>query len=216
MKRNGARRWLLGLAIGLGAGLVGAEEAKAPPALTVLGQSYAAAELGNPAPNSDCQAFEPMAKAVMGPLFAAYADQAGLAVAEGEIKDYCRRRFADADEKEFAETWEQWQPRGVQWKARQEAVLRLSVWKLQKSLFEKFGGRVAPGAGAPPKAFDAMAAYLAEREEAGDFAIPDGQLRIRFWECLRTPKESLLPPEQGRVLIEEHPADRPKRLRTAP
>ena len=200
----------------MGAGTAVADEASAPPALTVLGRSFAASELGNPAPNSDCRALEPMAKAVMGPLFAVFTEQAGLAVSEDEVKDYCRRLLADADEKTIAETWEQWKPKGTQWKARQEAVMRLSVWKLQRSLYEKYGGRVVWGTGAPPQAFDGMAAYLAERETAGDFAIFDEQLRIRFWECLRAPKGPVFSARQGRVLIEEHPAERQRRRRVQP
>ena len=53
-------------------------------------------------------------------------------------------------------------------------------------------------------------------ESAGDFTIPDEQLRIRFWECLRTPKYPLVSGEEARALIEEHPADRQKLLRADP
>ena len=95
------------------------------------------------------------------------------------------------------------------------AIAELTMWKLQQSLFEKYGGRVARVAGAQPQAFDAMCAYVAEREQAGDFTIHDARLKILFWECLRAPKCPPLAGAEARALIAEHPADR-RASRAAP
>ena len=75
---------------------------------------------------------------------------------------------------------------------------------------------VARVGGAQPQALDAMCAYAAERERAGDFTFHDARLEIRFWECLRAPKDPLVSGEDARALIAEHPADRLKRGRTEP
>jgi hypothetical protein len=200
----------LGMALGLWA--VGVL-AQGEPVLTVLEKSYAAAELGLQPNATECREVEPLIKGVIGPLFADYCRTAGISVSADELKDYCRRQLPD--EGLFTETWAAWAPNGVQWKARQEASAQMMVWKLQKSLFAKYGGRVIRSDWTSPQAFDAMFAYVAEREKAGDFEILDARLKLRFWECLRTPKDPLVPAEEGRTLIEEHPVDRRKRLAQA-
>lgn len=208
MKTNGAGRWIR-WAICLCAGTVFAGEAPPPLVLRVFGDFYDAADLGLSASASGCRELEPLTKAIIGPLFADYCEKTGIAVGEEDLKEYCRRQLPAGAS--FIETWAEWAPNGNRRKARQEASARLAVWKLQKSLFEKYGGQVARSEGFPPQAFDAMCAYVAEREEAGDFVILDRQLRIRFWECFRTPKSPLVPADAGRALIEEHPADRQNR-----
>ena len=52
---------------------------------------------------------------------------------------------------------------------------RYRSWKINQSLFEGCGGRVYGVATCPPLALEAGWAYLEEREEAGDFAIPDAE-----------------------------------------
>ena len=145
----------------------------------------------------------------VGPLFTEYCDKNGVSVGEEDLKDYCRRQLSDKSL--FVETWAEWTPTGNLRKARQQAIVELTLWKLQKSLFEKYGGRVSLGEWTPPQAFDALFAYVAEREKAGDFTIHDERLKMRFWKCLRTPKDPLVPEDEGRSALAEHPVDRQKR-----
>lgn len=177
--------------------------------LRVFDSFYAASELGLPPHATTCRELEPLVKALMGPLFARYCEKAGISVGEEDLKEYCRRQLPG--DVPFAEVWAEWAPGGGQWRMRKLAIAQLTMWKLQKSLFDKYGGRVTRVDGAQPQAFDAMIAYAAERESAGDFTIPDEQLRIRFWECFRTPKDPLVSGEDARALIEAHPADRLRR-----
>lgn len=203
--------WSLGLAACLAwAGVSSAQERPSPPVLTVLGQSYTARQLRLPATVTDCRGAEPLLMAVIGPLVAAYQEQAGMVVSEDDLKDYCRRQMPEGTL--FAEAWAEWRPGGSQWRARQEAAMLLTVWKLQRALFDQYGGRVTRGEWGPPQAFDAMVQHVVERSDAGDFIIHDDFLRLQFWECLRSPKDVLVSAEEGRALLDEHPADRWKRL----
>lgn len=200
----------LGLGLGLWAVAAGGQETKEPLVLRVFDQLYAASELGLPANVSAGPQLAPLIKGVVGPLLADELAKKGISVGEEDLKEYCRRQMpAGAD---FKESWAEWQPNGLQWKARQEAVVQLTAWKLHQALFAEYGGRVIPGGRIPPQAFDALIAHVAAREAAGDFSILDARLRLRFWECLRTPPARLVPEEEGRALMAEHPADRLKRL----
>ena len=213
MKMCGAGRWL-GLVAAWWVAAAAGEDVRDALVLRVFDSFYTASELGLPANASSCRELEPLVKALMGALFADYGEKAGISVGEADLKEYCRRQLPD--DVPFAEAWAQWVPGGGQWRMRKLAIAQLTMWQLQQSLFAKYGGRIARVAGAQPQAFDAMIAYAAEREGAGDFTIPDEQLRIRFWECLRTPKYPLVSGEEARALIEEHPADRQKFLRADP
>ena len=213
MKINGAGRWL-GLAAILWVATASGEETKDALILRVFDSFYTASELEMPANASTCRELEPLVKTLMGSLFADYCEKAGISVGEEDLKEYCRRQLPG--DVPFEEAWAQWAPGGGQWRMRKLALAQLTMWKLQKSLFERYGGRVARVGGAQPQAFDAMCAYAAEREAAGDFTFHDARLEIRFWECLRAPKDPLVSGEDARALIAEHPADRLKRGRTEP
>jgi hypothetical protein len=200
--------WILGMA-GTAWAAALAQTVDPPPVLTVLGASYTARELRLPEKVTDCRGVEALLAAVLGPLFAAYQEQAGISVTEDDLKDYCRRQLPE--DGVFLEAWAEWKPGGTQWRARQEAAMLLTVWKLQRALFDQYGGRVTRGEWIPPQAFDAMVQHVAERSDAGDFIIHDDFLRLQFWECLRSPKDILVPAEEGRILLDEHPAGRGKR-----
>ena len=211
MNRRG-RRWLWAAAV---LWAVAGQAAPDPLVLRMFDAFHSASELGLATNAATCAELEPLVKAVIGPLFADYAARNDLAVGEADLKEYCRRLAPAADDATFADAWEQWKPGGGQWRLRQQAAAELALWKLQKSLYERYGGRVVCVAGAPPQAFDAMCAYVAEREQAGDFTIHDARLKIRFWECLRAPKCPPLAGAEARALIAEHPAER-RASRAAP
>ena len=198
------------VALALWAATASGEDTPAPLVLRVFQDFYTAPQLHLAPGATECRDLEPLIKAVLGPLLTDYCEKNGVAATEADLKDYCRRLLPEGGL--FKEAWAEWQPTGRQWRLRQQAAVELTFWKLQKSLFETYGGRVERTGGEPPQAFDAVCAYVTEREQAGDFTIHDARLKIRFWECLRTPKGGLVPAEAGRALIAEHPLERAKRL----
>ena len=145
--KTAGRGWVL--AMGLWAAGAWAEPAKEPLVLRVFNDFYTATELGLAPQASECRDLEPLVKGVVGPLFADYCDKNGISVGEEDLKDYCRRQLSD--ESLFIETWAEWTPTGNSRKARQQAIVELTMWKLQKSLFAKYGGRVIQGEWAPPR-----------------------------------------------------------------
>ena len=181
-----------------------AEDTQDIPVLTVLGNTYTASELGLLAAASECRELEPLTKAIIGPLFAEYIKASRISISEEELRDFCRRRLTEGEL--FTEVWAEWSPHGKRWRARQEAVMQLTVWKLQLALFNQYGGRVIRNSRAQPQAFDAMLAYVAERAKVGEVIIFDDQMEFRFWECFRQPLAPLLSAEEGRPLLEKHPA----------
>ena len=204
-----AGRWLFWMAAFWAATAFG-EENSAPLVLRVFQDFYTAPQLGLAVDATECRDLEPLIKSVLGPLLADYCVKNRISVTEEDLKDYCRRMLPEGAS--FKDAWAEWAPTGTQRGMRQKAMVQLTFWKMQKSLFEQYGGRVERNGGEPPQAFDAICTYVSEREQAGDFTIHDARLKIRFWECLRTPKGMLVPAEEGRALIEEHPLDRAKRM----
>jgi len=181
-----------------------AGDTNSPLILTVLGNSYTALELGLVDGATECRELEPLTKAIIGPLFSKYITENKLSVTDEELKRFCRRRLSEGEL--FIEVWAEWSPHGKRWQERQAAIMQLTVWKLQLSLFNQYGGRVIRNSRAQPQAFDAMLAYVAERAKAGEIIIFNDQLEFRFWECFREPSELLLPEEEGRPLLEAYPA----------
>ncbi len=62
------------------------------------------------------------------------------------------------------------------------AELTLKNWKLQRCLYDKFGGGRILWQQFGLEAYDAAGKFLREREEVGDFAITDPELRAAFYE----------------------------------
>lgn len=202
---------LLGLVLATGLWTVaaGAEQNPAPLVLRVFGDFHTAADLGLSAEAVECRELTPFVMAVVEPLLAAYRQQAGIAVTEDDLMEYCRRQLPE--DASFKEAWAEWQPGGSRWGFRERSAVELAAWKLQKALFAEYGGGVLRNPGGQPQAIGALVALAAAREEAGDFTIYNERLRMRFWECLRLGWGKLVPEEQGRKLIEQHPADRVQR-----
>ena len=65
--------------------------------------------------------------------------------------------------------------------ARQEiAEAFIRQWKINRLLFEQYGGRVVYQQGGP-EPLDAYRAFLEEQQRAGTFSISDGTLQAEFW-----------------------------------
>ena len=80
--------------------------------------------------------------------------------------------------------WER-PPADLEAKAREGDLKMASVlvqnWKVQRSLYRKYGGRVLVSSFGFHVAIDAMKQFLREEEKRGSFEIPDADLRAAFW-----------------------------------
>ncbi len=83
--------------------------------------------------------------------------------------------------------WERF-PSGVEAKAREGDRRMASVlvqnWKVQRSLYRRYGGRVLISSLGFHVAIDAMKQFFQEEEKRGSFEIPDPDLRAAFWKAV--------------------------------
>lgn len=83
--------------------------------------------------------------------------------------------------------WERF-PSGFEAKAREGDRRMASVlvqnWKVQRSLFKRYGGRVLISSLGFHVAIDAMKQFFQEEEKRGSFEIPDPELRAAFWKAV--------------------------------
>jgi hypothetical protein len=79
--------------------------------------------------------------------------------------------------------------------ARQEvATAFIRQWKLNRALYQAYGGRIIFQQGGP-EPLDACRAFLEERQRAGDFEITNPELADAFWRYYRTDSiHSFYPP----------------------
>ena len=200
MKRM--RSWGM-LAAVLWAATAAAQEAPEPVVLTVLGTNYVARELGIENGADERRRALAVLVQIQRGIFDAYGMRAEFEVGEAELKEYCRQLIPTGAElgstidtsNWFEKTWAEWQEGGTRSDERAMAASDIHLWKISQSLFERYGGRVYGVPMGPPLALEANWAYLAEREEAGDFAIPDAELRAEYWKRLR----ELKPPEATEI-----------------
>lgn len=200
MSRTGAG-WLL--AVGLWTAAAWAPAAPEPVVLTVLGTNCTARELGIENGTDERRRVLAVLTKIQHGILGTYGLRAEFEVGEAELKEYCRQLIpADAElgskmdtSNWFEETWAKWQDGGERSEERIMAASDIRSWKINKSLFERYGGRVYGATMCPPLALEAGWAYLAEREAAGDFAIPDAGLRAEYWKRLR----ELKPPEATEI-----------------
>ena len=226
MKTNHMGR-RIGWAACLWAAAALAQEAPEPVVLTVLGTNYTAKELGveddSPPDLLLTRTFAKIQSGIMG----AYSEKLNYQPSEEELKEYCRRSAPTAEEmismlgsttsmsseEIFEGFWQDWQREADdKYGAIQMAANDLKEWKFAQALFAQYGGRVSMGSFNIPGAFEAARAHLAACEAAGDFTIHAADLRTRYWALIRTPPPApLMPEEEGRAALAEHPADRQKR-----
>ncbi|HEX5719591.1 MAG TPA: hypothetical protein VF179_25750 [Thermoanaerobaculia bacterium] len=79
--------------------------------------------------------------------------------------------------------WER-SPTGRDAKAREADPMISALaqnWKVQRSLYRQYGGRVLLSSFGFHVAIDAMRQFLQEEEKRGSFEIPDPDLRAAFW-----------------------------------
>jgi hypothetical protein len=214
MKTKRARRWI-GLAMWLWAAAVFAQESPEPVVLTVLGTNYLAVELGNGADTNDLRCLLAIASKIQRVVMGAYLARDEFNASEEELKEFLRQQIPTGEElgmkfgtsNGFEETWAEWQKGGSQYAQRVIATCELQAWKAQKSLFERYGGRVYETTMSFPLAIEAGWDYLAEREAAGDFTIHDEAMRSNFWGWLERTAATLSPEEVGREAYARPPGE---------
>lgn len=226
METNGWGRWI-GLAACLWAATAFAQEAPEPVVLTVLGTNYTAKELGVEADSPPDLLLTRTFTKIQGGIMGAYLEKLNYQPSEEELKEYCRRVAPTTEEAKamfgndtmlssefiFESFWQDWRREADdKYGAMQMAANDLKEWKFAQALFAQYGGRVCMGSFNIPGAFEAARAHLAACEAAGDFTIHAADLRERYWALIRTPPPApLMPEEEGRAALAEHPADRQKR-----
>ncbi|NCA83681.1 MAG: hypothetical protein EOM72_13245 [Opitutae bacterium] len=228
MQTNGLGRWI-GLAACLWAAAAFAQEAPEPVVLTVLGTNYTAKELGVEADSPPDLLLTRTFTKIQGGIMGAYSEKLNYQPSEEELKEYCRRAAPTAEDMDaiygqdhpaflnpdmiFEGLWQDWQREADdKYGAMQMAANDLKEWKFAQALFAQYGGRVCMGSFNIPGAVEAARSHLAAGEAAGDFTIHAADLRERYWALIRTPPPGpLMPEEEGRAALAEHPADRQKR-----
>lgn len=149
------------------------------PVATTGEQPLAATVLGEEVRTSDPDA---MRSRVLGRLFDRYAEQQGIVVRAEEIEalaDEMARsmRAAGLTAEQSVSDTEKIQAEHMR---RDFASAIIRQWKLNKALYQRYGGRiVAQQLG--PEPLDAYRSYLEERQSAGDFSIHDSALEQAFW-----------------------------------
>jgi hypothetical protein len=78
--------------------------------------------------------------------------------------------------------WEQFPTRlDTSAKDREFMSFLVQNWKVQRSFYQRYGGRVLVSSFGTPVAIDALKKFLQEEEKRGSFEIFDPELRAAFW-----------------------------------
>lgn len=144
-----------------------------PLAATVLGEEVRTADAAE------------MQQIVLTRLFDGYAAEHGIVAEQDEIDASLDRidramaatRGADPDPAENLTPEEAEQVRVMRNDMARAAIRQ---WKLNRSLYRQYGGRVIFQQFGP-EPLDAYRQYLEERQAAGDFTIHDASLEQEFW-----------------------------------
>jgi len=124
-----------------------------------------------------------MQEAVLTPLFDRYANQRGIVATDAEIDTYVKnmrrgmreRGLTAEDELSPAEAAE------VNRMRREMGRVMIERWKLNKALYEQYGGRIIFQQ-LGPEPLDAYRRHLEERQQAGDFTIHNAEFAETFWD----------------------------------
>ena len=99
------------------------------------------------------------------------------------------------------EQWNKNNPEEAAATDREVASKRLQTWKINQSLFTKFGGRVIPRDNGP-EPIDAYKAFLEGEEKRGKFKIHDAGSREGFWKYFSVARPQMVsdPAEAARLI----------------
>jgi len=142
----------------------------APLAATVLGKEIHTTDAGE------------MQQAVITPLFEQYAAEQGIKVQDAEIVALMEQmergmRAEGLTEEDDLTPEETTEVRAMQ---REFARSILQQWKLNRSLYRKYGGRIISQQ-LGPEPLDAYREFLEEQQSTGAFTIHDPALEAEFW-----------------------------------
>ena len=127
---------------------------------------------------------EELRDVVLRTLTDRYADSKGITVTQAEREAYVAAvRAALARDPAMAATPGE--------ESAEDQATRLQIadafirqWKINRALYEQYGGRIVFQQGGP-EPLDAYRRFLEERQAAGDFRISDEALATRFWRYYR-------------------------------
>jgi hypothetical protein len=126
-----------------------------------------------------------------------YAHEKGVSVTQAETDTYVAnqqafmakdrvRRQANGEASPAESTVETQDESDEDKAARQEiAVAFILQWKVNRALYQQYGGRIGYQQGGP-EPLDAYRAFLEERQARGEFKILNKQLEAAFWHYYRT------------------------------
>jgi len=147
------------------------EPAPLPLAATVLGEDIRTDDAGE------------MQDAVLTRLFGRYADERGIAATETEIDTYVdtmrrgmRESGLSAEDDPTAD-----EAAEVERMRHEMGRAMIERWKLNKALYEQYGGRIVFQQFGP-EPLDAYRRHLEERLQAGDFKIHNAEFAEAFWD----------------------------------
>ena len=123
-----------------------------------------------------------MRDAVLTRLLDQYASDHGIEAADTDVDAYVDKMrrgmaaegLAAADELDPDERVE------LEAMRREMGQALIRQWKINKSLYETYGGRIVYQQ-LGPEPLDAYRKYLEERQAAGDFSITDPEMKDAFW-----------------------------------
>jgi hypothetical protein len=174
-----SRRIVLSLAV---AALLGCSGKTPPPAtLAAEAESVAGRVLGTVIHTQDA---EELRYVVLKELTDRYADSRGITVSQAEKEAYVAhlREALSKDPTVAAELGEE---------SAEDQAVRLEIagtfirqWKINRALYQQYGGRIVFQQGGP-EPLDAYRAFLEERQAAGDFDILDASMAAPFWRYYR-------------------------------
>jgi len=142
-----------------------------PPVVAmVLGEEIRAAEVSE------------LQQAIFTQLMDQYAAEQGIVIEEAEIEAYLDKMSSGMAAQGLTAEEELTPDEAAQVEVmrRQMGEALIRQWKIKKSLYQTYGGRLIYQQ-LGPEPLDAYRQYLEERQEAGDFAIEDAEMKQAFW-----------------------------------
>jgi heat shock protein HslJ len=147
------------------------EPAGTPVAATVLGQKIYTDDAGE------------MQEAVLTRLFDRYATENSIEATDAEIDTYIETTRQGMRERGLTAEDELSPDEAAEFDRMRREMGRSMIerWKLNKALYEQYGGRIIFQQFGP-EPLDAYRRYLEERQQAGDFTIHNEEFAKVFWD----------------------------------
>jgi len=151
-----------------------------PPVLGDAGQPVAGAVLGTEIRTQDA---EELRYYVLRKLTDRYASEKGIDVTQADVDAYLKHmREAMKNDPNLRDAGEE----SAEDRAAREEIAGAFIlqWKLNKALYEQYGGRIIFQQGGP-EPLDAYRKFLEASQARGDFSLVGGPLETEFWRYYR-------------------------------